>query len=220
MKGSSATGPMALRRDPARVRADILRVATSEFVANGFGGTRVDEIAARTHTTKRMIYYYFDSKEALFVSVMDRTFDEYWQEESRVDMTGMDPVSAMRHFAEDRFDAYLQNSDFVRLLAIENRRAAAHFVTRAARRPQGKQNLDIVAAVLEQGTTVGIFRADIDSIDVRMLVVSYATFRTVFQSTVHAVYGRDMLEPSSLAFYRKLAGDMLVATLTTFPDET
>jgi len=209
--------PKVLRRDPTGVRADILRIATSEFVANGFGGTRVDEIAARTHTTKRMIYYYFDSKEALFVSVLDRTFDEYWHEESKVDMTGMDPVSAMRYFAEDRFDAYLQNGDFVRLMAIENHRAAARFATRAASRPQGNKNVDVVAAVLEQGIAAGLFRADIDAIDVRMLVVSYSTFRTVFHSTVQTVYGRDMLDPSRLGFYRKLAGDMLVATLTTMP---
>ena len=41
--------------DPERTRADILRVATEEFAEHGFSGGRVDEIAERTKTSKRMI---------------------------------------------------------------------------------------------------------------------------------------------------------------------
>lgn len=207
-------GP-ATRRDPARVQADILRAATAEFVQNGFAGARVDEIAARTHTTKRMIYYYFESKEKLFTSVMDSTFTEFWRTESRLDVTGLDPVAAMRLFAEDRFDVYFENSDFVRLLAIEDRRAASHFASRAAQRVRDSLSVDAVSEVLARGVSQGLFRADIDAIDVRMLVVSYASFRSVFRCSVETVYGRDMLEESAKAFYRRLAGDMLVATLTS-----
>lgn len=205
----------ATRRDPARVQADILRAATAEFVQNGFAGARVDEIAARTHTTKRMIYYYFESKETLFTSVMDNTFTEFWRTESRLDVTGLDPVAAMRQFAEDRFDAYFDNSDFVRLLAIEDRRAASHFASRAAQRVRDGLSVDTVSEVLARGVSQGLFRPDIDAIDVRMLVVSYASFRSVFRCSVETVYGRDMLEEDTKAFYRRLAGDMLVATLTS-----
>ena len=53
---------------------EILDVATSEFAEHGFSGARVDEIAARTRTTKRMIYYYFGSKEGLFVAVLERAY--------------------------------------------------------------------------------------------------------------------------------------------------
>ena len=49
-------------RDAERARADILAIATEEFASKGLSGARVDEIAARTHTVKRMIYYYFGSK--------------------------------------------------------------------------------------------------------------------------------------------------------------
>ena len=57
-------------RDSERTRADILDVATEEFATNGYGGARVDEIAARTRTTKRMIYYYFGGKEQLYLAVL------------------------------------------------------------------------------------------------------------------------------------------------------
>ena len=45
------------QRDPQRTRLDILDVATREFAERGYSGGRVDEIAARTRTTKRMIYH-------------------------------------------------------------------------------------------------------------------------------------------------------------------
>ena len=61
-------------RDADRTQREILEVATQEFAEHGFAGARVDEIAARTRTTKRMIYYYFGSKERLFVAVLERAY--------------------------------------------------------------------------------------------------------------------------------------------------
>ena len=44
--------------DPERTKRDILSVATKEFAKHGFNGERIDAIAERTATTKRMIYYF------------------------------------------------------------------------------------------------------------------------------------------------------------------
>src|SRR5690242_13194593 len=57
------------QRDADRTRTEILDVATAEFADRGYSGARVDEIAARTRTTKRMIYYYFGGKEQLYIAV-------------------------------------------------------------------------------------------------------------------------------------------------------
>ena len=51
--------------------ANILEVATREFSDKGLAGARIDEIAAATRTSKRMIYYYFGSKEGLYVAVLE-----------------------------------------------------------------------------------------------------------------------------------------------------
>ena len=59
------------KQDPDAVRANILEVATQVFAEYGFSGARVDEIAARTATSKRMIYYYFGDKEGLFRAVLE-----------------------------------------------------------------------------------------------------------------------------------------------------
>ncbi len=54
--------------------ANILEVATAEFADKGLAGARIDEIAALTHTSKRMIYYYFGSKEGLYLAVLEEAY--------------------------------------------------------------------------------------------------------------------------------------------------
>ena len=46
-----------------------------EFADRGLSGARVDHIAVRTQTTKRMIYYCFGGKEQLFEAVLEQA---YW----------------------------------------------------------------------------------------------------------------------------------------------
>ena len=60
--------------DPARTMAEILEVATHEFADKGLAGARIDEIAAATRTSKRMIYYYFGSKDALYLAVLEEAY--------------------------------------------------------------------------------------------------------------------------------------------------
>ena len=60
--------------DPDRTKADIIAVATEEFAALGLSGARVDAIAERTRTSKRMIYYYFGGKEGLYLAVLEKAY--------------------------------------------------------------------------------------------------------------------------------------------------
>ena len=61
-------------RDADRTRAELLEVATEVFAERGYAGARVDEIADRTRTTKRMIYYYFGGKEGLYLAVLESAY--------------------------------------------------------------------------------------------------------------------------------------------------
>src|SRR5262245_13451632 len=61
-------------RDAERTRAELIEVATAVFAQQGYSGARVDEIAERTSTTKRMIYYYFGGKEQLYLAVLENAY--------------------------------------------------------------------------------------------------------------------------------------------------
>ena len=120
-----------LTRDADRTQREILDVATSEFAERGFAGARVDEIADRTRTTKRMIYYYFGSKERLFVAVLERAYAEIRAAEQTIDVDHLDPVAAIRRLAELTFDHHESHPDFIRLVA--SRTSTAPSTSRGAR---------------------------------------------------------------------------------------
>src|SRR3954447_23473368 len=124
------------QRDPVRTRAEILDVATAEFAEHGYSGARVDEIAERTRTTKRMLYYYFDSKEGLYTAVLERAYAQIRAAEQTVDREHLDPVAALprpaapvaptRPLAELTCDHHEAHPDFIRLVSIENIHRAEH----------------------------------------------------------------------------------------------
>lgn len=60
----------------ARKRRVILDAATEVFLRDGYLGTSMDEIAARSEVSKQTIYKHFGSKEALFVEIVTSMTDE------------------------------------------------------------------------------------------------------------------------------------------------
>ena len=109
-----------------RTQGDILEVATAEFAANGYAGARVDEIAARTRTTKRMIYYHFGGKKQLYIAVLERAYTRIRAAEREVKVDDLDPVEALRRVAEVTFDHHGAHPEFIRLVSIENIHNAEH----------------------------------------------------------------------------------------------
>ena len=79
-------------RDAERTRGAILDAATAEFARHGLGGARVDRIAERAKTNKRMLYYYFGGKEALFLAVLERAYEHIRNEEQGLHLTDLAPV--------------------------------------------------------------------------------------------------------------------------------
>ena len=108
------------QRDKERTRQEILDVAIREFARNGYSGARVDEIAARTRTTKRMIYYYFGGKEQLYIAALEQAYSTARDAERQLDVEHLDPVAAIRRLAELTFDHHESHPDFISLVAIEN----------------------------------------------------------------------------------------------------
>ena len=210
----AASGPARIR-DADRTRAEILDTAAREFAEKGFDGARVDEIAAKTRTTKRMIYYYFGGKEQLFTAVLERAYGVIREAEQKLDVEHLDPVAAIRRLAELTFDHHEQHPDFIRLVSIENIHRAEHI----ARLPElVKINTPAVLLldrILSRGRETGEFRSDVDAIDVHLMISAFCFFRVANQHTFGAIFERDLLDPARRDHYRTMLSDMVVAHLTT-----
>ena len=105
--------------DPARTMAEILTVATHEFADKGLTGARIDEIAAATRTSKRMIYYYFGSKDGLYLAVLEEAYRRMRSIESDLHLDDLPPAEALKRLVEFTYDHHRDNEDFIRLVRNE-----------------------------------------------------------------------------------------------------
>jgi len=210
-------GPL---RDPERTRADILEVAMREFAERGYSGARVDEIAARTRTSKRMIYYYFGGKERLYIAVLERAYAEIRQAEQSLDVEHLDPVAAIRYLAELTFDHHEAHPYFARLVSIENIHRAEHIAKSSVLASLNTVVIDLIARILTAGRAQGVFHREVDALDVHLLISAFCLFQIANRHTVCVIFGRDLAEPSRRAHYRRMVGEMVVGYLAGEPAAT
>jgi len=203
------------RRDPDRTQNEILEVATREFAERGYSGGRVDEIAAQTRTTKRMIYYYFGGKEGLFVAVLQRAYARIRALEQQVDVDHLDPESAIRRVAELTFDHHESHPDFIRLVSIENTHRAEHLAKLDGMATLNNPAVTVLEEILTRGYDTGVFRRQVEPLDLHMLISSFCVFRVANRYTFRSIFGRDMMSKRLRQRYRKMVGDMAVSYLTT-----
>ncbi|MEU1214315.1 TetR family transcriptional regulator [Streptomyces sp. NPDC005791] len=206
--------PAVRTRDSARTKAEILTVATREFARLGYAGARVDEIAARTRTTKRMIYYYFGGKEQLFTAVLERAYTRIREAEQLLDVEHLDPVAAVRRLAEVTFDHHEDHPDFIRLVSIENIHEAEHIAASAELSRISSPAIEVLRRILDTGRASGLFTADVDAVDLHAMISSFCFFRIANRHTFGALFGRDLVDAGRREHYRTMLGDMIIAYLT------
>jgi AcrR family transcriptional regulator len=202
------------RRNADRTRREILEVATSEFADRGYAGARVDEIADRTRTTKRMIYYYFGGKRQLYEAVLEQAYADIRREEQKIEVEHLDPVTAIRRVAELTFDHHEAHPEFIRLVSIENIHHAEHLAQLPDLRALGSPAIELIEAILARGREAGAFTRPVDALDVHMLISSFCVFRIANRHTFGAIFERDMLDPARRDSYRRMLGDLVVGYLT------
>jgi AcrR family transcriptional regulator len=216
----ASTKPVAAskrERDPERTRAEILDVATREFADNGFDGGRVDDIAARTRTTKRMIYYYFGSKEQLYIEVLQNAYAKIREAEQEVDIDQSDPKAAIRRLAELTFDHHESHADFIRLVSIENIARAEHMAKLSSFSELNSPAIALIGKILDRGYADGSFTRRIDPLDLHMMISSFCVFRVANRYTFRTIFRRDLTDPKTRSHYRTMLSDMVVGYLTGLP---
>ena len=203
----------ARKNNPEKTREDILTVATEEFAALGLAGARVDAIAERTRTSKRMIYYYFESKEGLYLAVLERAYRKLRSLEADLELSSMPPEEALRTLIATTFDHDEANPDFVRLVSGENIHLAAH-MRRSAEIPDLNISIiDTLKDIVERGRADGTFRRDIDPIDLHMLISAFCFFRVSNRHTFGTIFRRDLQAPDVAARHKTMISDAVLEYL-------
>jgi AcrR family transcriptional regulator len=199
---------------PAANRARIVQAAMDEFASRGFKGASMDAIAARTHTTRAMINYYFGSKEKLYLAVLEGVYSEIRQAEGGLDLDHLAPVEAMRRIVEFTFRYYIDHENFVRLVIAENQAKGRHLRKSKAMRTLNRPIVERLSRVIERGQAEGSFRAGIDPLDVHMAIAALGNFNVSHQHTFSAIFQRDMGAKGNVAARCAVVTDLVLRYLT------
>lgn len=192
MADKPSNGRTGWKQDPEGVRSNILAVARAEFAANGLTGARIDEIAAKTDTSKRMIYYYFGDKEGLYLKALEAAYQEVRQGEAKLDLAGLTPVQALTRLVEFTFDHHHRNEDFIRMVMIENIHHGQYVERSRYIRNLNVTAIDHIAAIYQRGVDEGAFRAGLDPLEIHWQVSALCFFNVSNRATFSRIFGRDI----------------------------
>ncbi|AWE42186.1 TetR family transcriptional regulator [Actinobaculum sp. 313] len=212
-----------VRRDPERTQREILHVAVTEFSRHGFNGARIDEIARQTRTSKRMIYYYFGSKQGLYVEALRQAYQMVRQLELNLDLDSLEPVAALRELVRSSLTYFENNPDNVRIIASENlllNGAMEH--SDPGFFELNRSAVDVVESILARGRASGVFRSGPDApsaLDVHQVLSALALNRTEHQKSFKAIFGRDMLGPDAGPHVRELIEETVLRLVLADADQ-
>jgi AcrR family transcriptional regulator len=196
--------------DPVRTAADILAVATAEFADKGLSGARIDEIAAATRTSKRMLYYYFGSKEGLYLRVLEEAYARIRAIEAELHLEDLPPEDALRKLVAFTFDYQHEHEDFIRLVMNENMHRGEFLAQSKTIQQLNTPAIDAVRRVYERGVKAKVFRKDIDAIDLHMSISSLCFFSVANQHTFALIFKRDLSSARALRERRDSIVEMVV----------
>jgi AcrR family transcriptional regulator len=189
--------------DPARTRRDIVEAATREFAQKGYSGARVDAIAGRTRTSKRMIYYYFGGKEGLYLAVLEEAYSGIRRAEATLDLDKLPPEAALRTLVGFTFDYYNKHPEFVRLVMNENIMDGVHMARSKKISRVNVTVIDAVRRIVSRGQKDRIFRRAIDPIELHMSISALGIFNVANRATFSTIFKRDMSSSRALAKRRQ-----------------
>jgi AcrR family transcriptional regulator len=179
-------------RDAGRTKATILKAARDEFTEQGFNGARVDAIAERAGANKRLLYHYFGNKEALYLAVLHDAYQEIRQGERELSLSRVGPVEAIDRLVRFTFRHHLANPWFPRLLAVENLQNARFLKQIKDIRALHSPLVTVLREIVERGNASGVFRADIDPVQLYISIAGLGYFYVSNMQTLSVIFGSDL----------------------------
>ncbi|MGV1754358.1 TetR family transcriptional regulator [Agrobacterium sp. CG674] len=207
---NSTLAPRQAKRDPEGVRRDILCVAMDEFAQNGLSGARIDEIAARTRTSKRMIYYYYGDKEGLYQQALEAAYAQVRGGESGLELDEMEPVAALEKLCRFTFDHHRRHPAFIRMVMIENVHHGRHMQASETIRELNRPAIDALENVLVRGQKKGVFREGVGALELHWQISALSFFNVSNAATFSFIFGGNLFTDDGQETLSKHVAEMVL----------
>lgn len=206
----TAAGRARWKQDPEGVQANILAVALEEFSQNGLSGARMNEIAAKTQTSKRMIYYYFGDKEGLYLKALEAAYQKVRRGEEDLDLDDMPPEEALERLVAFTFDHHRRNPDFIRLVMIENIHHGAYLAHSDVIRKLNEAAISRIGQIYDKGVDAGVFRPGLDPLRIHWMISAISFFNVSNAATFSLLFGAELQTEDGQKALRTDAGEMVL----------
>lgn len=204
---AGARAPGVRERAAQATRDAILRAATKVFARHGFAGGRIEQISKAAKSHDRMIYYYFGSKEGLFIAVIEDTYRRFNEAEQALALDTTQPLLALDAMIRFVWTYYQRNPEFITLLNNENLLRGRHIAKSARARDYSSPALAITDRVLQSGIAQGLFRPDVSARDLYLMIASMAYFYLSNRFTLSSFLGEALDAPAALAHWEAFVLD-------------
>jgi AcrR family transcriptional regulator len=203
----------ARSNDADETRNNILEIAAREFADKALAGARIDEIAEKTSSSKRMIYYYFGGKEELYRAVLERAYAQIRsrEEDASAQLQELSASQALQAQVEQTFDYHASNPDFVRLVMNENIHHGEHIGDVPGLKERNRSVIAQLRVIIDKGVADGAFRNDIDPVDLHMSISALCFYNVSNRYTFNANFGVDMGAGKALKKRREQVSEIILA---------
>ncbi len=200
-------------RNSEASRAKILDAARTEFVTHGLSGARVDRIAERAGVNKNLMYHYFQSKEELYLRILEGIYSELRERQRDLEVRDLPPVEGMRALVAHTFDHFVETPDLIRLMSIENIHYAHYLKQSKVVKSLYIPLLQTLKTLLARGQAEGSFRANVDAIDLYLSISGLAYFYLSNRYTLSWIFNQKLDSPKRLAQRREHVVEMVLGYL-------
>ena len=211
--------PTGSRRDGAAARAKLLQKAMQEFAEKGLEA-RVEDISDAVGTNRRMAYYYFGSKEGLYLAALEATYLELVKAEQLIDVDALGPVEALAALVSAKFEHFMAYPHYVQILKIENIYRARHLkMSKRIDELRGPLN-SIVKKVVKRGQEMGVMRDNIDPLELYIAINALALYAFSNQYTLDTMFNANLMAPEAIENRKKMMIDMVTSFVTNGSRQT
>ena len=202
-------------------RETLLKAAIKVFGKQGLNGARVEQISRAAKSHDRMIYYYFGSKEALFVAVIEEIYRRFNEAEAKLALDLTQPLRALRDVIAFMWGYYQKHPEFITLLNSENLHRGRHIGKSSKAGEYSSPALEVLSRVLCSGVEAGLFRPGLRARDVYLMIASMGYFYLSNRYTLSTFLGESLEAPAALAQWQQFITDAVLRTvLVTVPPAT
>lgn len=162
--------------DSQSLKEKIFAAAIAVFAEHGLAGARMEQIAGVAQTTKRMVVYYFKTKEQLYQRVLEHVYGRIRETEQKLGLEQLPPVEALVQLVKWSVGYHASHADFMRIICMENMQRGKWLNASGLLKPLNKSALSIVEDILQRGQQAGVFQPGLEARDVHRLISSFSFY--------------------------------------------